>query len=76
LPGFADLNSELNKVKLKAESCSRQIKAWAEALQNSGYKGERYVNEKLRRSDLAVREREDFLKELAEIRKKDAASRN
>src|SRR6185503_20378521 len=68
LRGFADLNSELHTVKSKAESCSKQIKAWAETLQNSGYKGERYVNDKLKRSELAGREREEFLKELAEIK--------
>ena len=76
LPGFAGLKSDIRAVKSKAESCSKQLKAWAEAIQNSDYKGERYVTEKLKRSDQATREREEFLKELLEIRKKDAASRN
>ena len=76
LPSFTGLNRETSAVKSKAESCSKQLKAWAEALQNSDYKGERYVTEKLKRSDQATREREEFLKELLEIRKKDAASRN
>jgi len=76
LPSFAALKSDTASVKSKAESCSKQLKAWAESLQNSDYKGERYVTEKLKRSDQATREREEFLKELLEIRKKDAASRN
>jgi four helix bundle protein len=76
LPSFAGLKSDLNLLKSKAESCSKQLKAWAESLQNSDYKGERYVNEKLKRSDQAARDRDDFLKGLAEIRKKDSASRN
>ena len=76
LPGFTNLNSEIAAVKSKAESCSKQLKAWAESIQNSDYKGERYVTEKVKRSDQATREREEFLKELLEIRKKDAASRN
>jgi four helix bundle protein len=76
LPGFAGLKSDILTVKSKAESCSKQLKAWAESIQNSDFKGERYVTEKLRRSDQATREREEFLKELVEIRKKDAASRN
>lgn len=76
LPDFAGLKSDIRTVKSKAESCSKQLKAWAESIQNSGYKGERYVTEKLKRSDQATREREEFLKELSEIRKKDAASRN
>ena len=76
LPSFVGLNSDVRSVKSKAESCSKQLKAWAEAIQNSDYKGERYVTEKLKRSDQATREREEFLNELLEIRKKDAASRN
>jgi four helix bundle protein len=76
LPNFAGLTSDISTVKSKAESCSKQLKAWAESLQNSGYKGERYVTEKLKRSDQAAREREEFLKELSEIRKQDNASRN
>ena len=76
LPGFAGLKGDTAIVKLKAESCSKQLKAWAGTLQNSDYRGERHVTEKLKRSDQATREREDFLKELLEIRKKDAASRN
>ena len=51
LPGFSGLSDEINALKIKAESCSRQLKAWAESIQNSDYKGERYVTEKLKRSD-------------------------
>jgi hypothetical protein len=76
LPSFAGLKSDIRTVKSKAESCSKHLKAWAEAIQNSDYRGERYVTERLKRSDQATREREDFLKELLEIREKDAASRN
>lgn len=76
LPWFSGLSAEISALKIKAESCSKQLKAWAESIQNSDFKGERYVTEKLKRSDQATREREEFLKELSEIRKKDAASRN
>ena len=76
LPDFIELKKELRQANSKAESCSKQLKAWAESIQNSEYKGERHVTEKLKRSDQAVREREEFLKELLAIRKKDAASRN
>jgi four helix bundle protein len=73
---FKELSAEISALKIKAESCSRQLKAWMQSLQNSEYKGERYVTEKLKRSDQTTREREEFLEELLEIRKKDAASRN
>ena len=76
LPNFTGLKGDIRTVKSKAESCSKQLKAWAESIQNSDFKGERHVTEKLKRSDQAAREREEFLKELLEIRKKDAASRN
>lgn len=76
LPNFVGLKSDIRTVKAKAESCSKQLKAWAESIQNSDYKGERHVTEKLKRSDRNTREREEFLKELSEIRKKDAAMRN
>jgi predicted Holliday junction resolvase-like endonuclease len=76
LPWFSELCDQISSLKIKAESCSRQLKAWMQSLQNSDYKGERYVTEKIKQSDQATREREEFLKELVEIRKKDAASRN
>src|SRR6185503_17083049 len=76
LPGFARLRSEIKKLKPKAESCAKQLKAWAESLQNSDFRGERHVNDKMRRTNQNSRERDEFLKELMEIRNKDAAARN
>jgi four helix bundle protein len=76
LPDFVELKTAIRDVKLKAESCSKQLKAWAESIQNSDYQGERYVTEKVKRADQITREREEFLNELLEIRKRDATSRN
>ncbi len=73
MPTFNELATDLASIKAKAESCSRQLKAWAQSLQDSDLKGERYVNEKTRRSDQAARERQEFLKELDEIRAKGTA---
>lgn len=44
-PALEDYKSEISNLKLRAESCSRQIRAWAEALQNSEIKGTRHLNE-------------------------------
>ena len=74
MPAFNELTPDLASIKAKAESCSRQLKAWAQSLQDSDMKGERHVNEKTRRADQAAREREEFLRELAEIRSKGATS--
>jgi four helix bundle protein len=74
IPAFIELRPDLASLKMKAESCSRQLKAWAKSLQDSDMKGERHVNEKTRRAAQAVREREEFLRELAEIRSKGATA--
>ena len=37
IPAFQPLKPEIKLLKSKAESCSRQLKAWAQALQNSDF---------------------------------------
>jgi four helix bundle protein len=76
LPGLAELKHNIRDIRTKAESCSRQLKAWAESIQNSDYKGERHVTKKSKLADQAARERAEFLKELLEIRNKHVASPN
>src|SRR5258705_1903099 len=41
IPVFHSLNKEIGSLKKRAESWSRQLKAWAQSLQNSDFKGER-----------------------------------
>jgi four helix bundle protein len=72
IPTFRALNKEIGLLKKRAESCSSQLKAWAQSLQDSNFKGERHVNQRTKRIDQAAREREEFLKELAETRAKGA----
>jgi four helix bundle protein len=74
IPTFRTLNKETALLKKKAESCSRQLKAWAQSLQNSDFRGERHVNQKVKRAAEAAKEREEFLNELAEIRAKAKAA--
>ncbi len=68
LPGFESLQSEISDLKLKAESVSRQLRGWADSLQNSKITGQRYLNEKSRRADEQRKGREEFLKTLERIR--------
>lgn len=75
IPAFGSLSKEIGVLKKRAESCSRQLKAWAQSLQNSDFKGERHVNQRTKRIDQAARDRDEFLKELAEIRAKGAVRR-
>lgn len=44
----ADLKSQISDLRLLAESCSRQLRAWADSLQNSDIAGPRHLNEKSR----------------------------
>jgi len=50
LPWFSNLKSEISDLRSKAESVSRQIRAWADSLQNSGIKGTRYLTDAARES--------------------------
>lgn len=68
LTGFQELAVESRALKTRAVSCSRQLKAWAQAIQDSDLKSERHVNRKTKRADQQARERLEFLRELSEIR--------
>jgi len=41
---FAHLRSAISDIKSLAESASRQLRAWADSLQNSEIKGQRHLN--------------------------------
>ncbi len=47
-PALRDLKSEISNLKSIAESCSRQLGAWAASLQNSDIAGPRHLNDKSR----------------------------
>lgn len=47
-PTLRDFRSEISDLKSLAESCSRQLRAWADSLQNSDIKGQRHLNERSR----------------------------
>ena len=47
----ADLKSQISNLKSLAESCSRQLRAWADTLQNSDIKGQRHLNDQSRAQD-------------------------
>lgn len=48
LPKADHLKSEFSNLKSLAEGCSRQIRAWADSLQNSDIQGQRHLNKKSR----------------------------
>jgi four helix bundle protein len=63
-----DLKSQVSNLKSTAASCSRQLRGWADSLQNSNIQGPRDLNEKVReRERMAKRARDfrlDFLRNL------------
>ncbi len=70
--GISNFKSEISDMKSLAESCSRQIRAWADQLQNSDIQGPRRLTEKSRHAWQADRRAEAFLQKLQDIR--DAAA--
>src|SRR5579862_3711517 len=70
---FADLKSEISNLKSLAEAISRQLRGWAQHLQDSPIRGQRYLTSKTRQADAVRRDREEFIKELEAMRKKPEA---
>jgi four helix bundle protein len=59
-PWMAEFKSRISDLKSLAESCSRQLRAWADSLQNSEIKGQRHLNEKVRRQTADQKRAADF----------------
>jgi hypothetical protein len=55
---------------ISAESISRQLRAWADATQNSDIRGQRYLTNKARVVTKEARERAEFLKELENLKRR------
>jgi four helix bundle protein len=68
LPYFQHLESEISNLKSLAESISRQLRAWADSLQDSDIKGQRYLSERVRQEHEQKRRAAAFLTELDRIR--------
>jgi len=60
----AHLKSEISNLKSTAESCSRQLRAWADSLQNSEIKGQRHLNDRVRREQDQKQRADAFQKKL------------
>lgn len=59
-----DLKSEISRLKSLAESCSRQLRAWADQLQNSDIKGQRHLTERSRQEVEEKKRAENVQREL------------
>ena len=73
LPRFGNLKSEISNLKSLAEGIPRQLRGWADSLQNSEIRGQRYLTDKTRRASQAARDREEFIQELRRAQEKNIA---
>jgi len=64
-PDAKHLKSEISELTSLAESCSRQIRAWADSLQNSDIQGPRHLNDKTRRQYENGKNADAFQQEIA-----------
>jgi four helix bundle protein len=67
LSAFIDFKSEISDLKSQVESIVRQLRVWADSLQNSEVKGQRYLTDRTRKVEQSRREREEFVKEFRQI---------
>ena len=58
------LKKQLNELIACAGSCSRQLRGWADSLQNSDIQGQRHLNERTRRDYDQKKRSAEFRKEL------------
>ena len=72
-PGFEELREQLPELIRRAESISRQLRAWADSLQNTEIRGQRYLTESSRLRDQRIKERNEFVKELEQIQSQNIA---
>jgi four helix bundle protein len=66
-PEAAHLRSETSNLRSLAESCSRQIRAWADSLQNSDIKGQRHLTDQSRQAFQNRQKADEFRKYLDEL---------
>jgi septal ring factor EnvC (AmiA/AmiB activator) len=68
LDPFEDLRSEISDLKSLAESIARQLRAWADSLQNADIKGQRHLTNKVRQQAQRRYETAAFMAELQRLR--------
>jgi four helix bundle protein len=70
MAAFSDLKSEISNLKSLSEGISRQLRGWAQHLQDTPIRGPRHLTTKSRQLEQTRRDREEFLKELQAITKR------
>lgn len=68
LQSFREVRDEIKELIPRSISISRQLRAWADSLQNTDIRGQRYLNDRSRQREKEIKDRNDFLEELKRIR--------
>ncbi|MBU1864705.1 MAG: four helix bundle protein [Candidatus Omnitrophica bacterium] len=68
MPYFQHLKSEISNLRSLGESISRQLRAWADSLQNSDIKGQRHLTQAVRNQHEQKARATAFLAQLERIR--------
>ena len=63
-PWMHDFKSQIANLKSTAESCSRQLRAWADSLQNSDIKGQRHLSRRTREQEEQAKKAKSLQKDL------------
>ncbi|MDX2227192.1 MAG: four helix bundle protein [Verrucomicrobiae bacterium] len=64
MPQFERTKVTVLGLRKLAESCSKQLKGWADNLQNSSYQGQRYVNREEREREVQEKRGDAFMEKL------------
>lgn len=75
LPRFAHLKPRVHGIRSRSESIARQLRGWADSLQNSDIKGQRYLTDKVRHDTQRKKEQAEFDAELRQILERSAVER-
>ncbi|MCA9063762.1 MAG: four helix bundle protein [Planctomycetaceae bacterium] len=69
IPAFRDFKSEISDLKSQCEGISRQLRSWANSLQNSDIAGQRHLNDRARRQFNQNQQRAAFIERQEQFRK-------
>lgn len=70
-PRFTHIKSEISDLRCSAESIARQLRGWADSLQNSEVRGQRHLNDATRAEYERRRRAQAFARELDAYRRED-----
>lgn len=75
MPEFNNLKSDISNFKSKAESISRQLRGWANSLQNSDIKGQKHLTDHSKAAYKAGQNTKKFMDNIDQIVRKAAEER-